>query len=523
MSVGKNSSDPSGELHRADALHIDKHHAAAVEAYRNALAGDPWLYQAWYGLGCASLALGAYGAAADALRQATELRPDANGARCNLAEALFQLGEADNAIVEYRRAAASDDPEIRAVALAGIACVMPGAGSCDNAAVLAARRRWAGSVVRDSGAAAAPSARKLRIGYLSAFFGARNWMKFVWGVINNHDRGRFQIHLLSDGDDPSAESGYADHAEDRIWQIRGVPNAVLATHIAEIGLDVLVDLNGYSGQRRLPLFRYRPAPVQVSWMGMYGTTGIPEIDYLVGDAAVIPPEEEQFYCERVIRVPGTYLAFAVFYPTPEVTPPPCLAAGRLTFGSLASAYKLTEPVIAAYARILRGAPSSRLLLRNRTLDEASNREALLARFARHGITADRLILEGTAEHLAFLRTYDRVDIALDTFPYNGGTTTAEALWQGVPVLTCNGDRWAGRTSRSLLLAAGLGEFVAADQARFEAMAIALAAAPDTPARLASLRAGMRRHLQASSACDVATLCRSLEALYLRAASERISA
>ena len=144
---------------------------------------------------------------------------------------------------------------------------------------------------------------------------------------------------------------------------------------------------------------------------------------------------------------------------------PACATGHLTFGCFSSAYKLTEPTIAAYAGILRAAPASRLLLRNRTLDEASNRAALLGRFARYGVAADRLTLEGGAEHYDFLRSYDRVDVALDTFPYNGGTTTAEALWQGVPMLTCNGDRWAGRTSRSLLLAGGLDEWVAADVRR----------------------------------------------------------
>src|SRR6185312_7191795 len=161
-----------------------------------------------------------------------------------------------------------------------------------------------------------------------------------------------------------------------------------------------------------------------------------------------------------------YLAFEVLYPVPEVAPPPCLG-GTLTFGCLGSAYKLNEHTLAAFAAILHAAPASRLLMRNRTLDEASNRTALLARFARLGVAAERLMLEGGAEHAEFLRTYDRVDIALDTFPYNGGTTTAEALWQGVPLLTFNGDRWASRTSRSILTEAGLDCFVADDQPAFE--------------------------------------------------------
>jgi protein O-GlcNAc transferase len=506
--------DPLTELRRADALHRDQHYASAVESYRTVLAGDPLLLEAWYGLGCAHRSLQAYGAAAEALRRAVELRPGAYGARCSLAEVLFQLGEVGAAMAEFRSLIAIDDPEIRALALANIACIAPGSMNCDNADILAARRSWADSVGAMPRVGRPVTQRnKLRIGYLSGFFGARNWMKFVWGVVNGHDRGEFEVYLLSDGDDPSAESGYVDHDEDRVWRIRGAPNAALARRIAEAELDVLVDLNGYSVLSRFPLLRYRAAPLQICWMNMYGPTGLPEIDYVVGDDAVIPPEEEQFHCERVVRVSGSYLAFAILYPVPEVAPPPCVETGRFTYGCLASPYKLDDMSVASYARILHGAPGSRLLLRNKLLGEASNRAWLLGRFGRYGISAERLLLEGGAEHFEFLRTYDRVDVVLDTFPYSGGTTTAEALWQGVPTLTFNGDRWASRTSRSLLLAAGLGEFVADHQAGFESAAIALATRPDTPVRLSALRAGMRDRLRNSAACDVETLRLSLEALY----------
>jgi predicted O-linked N-acetylglucosamine transferase (SPINDLY family) len=152
-----------------------------------------------------------------------------------------------------------------------------------------------------------------------------------------------------------------------------------------------------------------------------------------------------------------------------------------------------------------------LLLRNRALGQASNRADVLARFAANGIESGRLLLEGGGEHLDFLRTYDRIDIALDAFPYNGGTSTAEALWQGVPLLTFNGDRWASRTSRSILMAAGLGVWVAGDRPGFEAMAIRLGLAPD---ELAAIRGGLRAKVAKSAACDTAALCRALEAICL---------
>jgi protein O-GlcNAc transferase len=350
----------------------------------------------------------------------------------------------------------------------------------------------------------------LRIGYLSSFFGARNWMKMFMGVINAHDRDRFEVHLIATGDLPSAETGYRDHPDDRIWEVGDISNAELAGHISEARLDVLIDLNGYSDLARMPVLLYRAAPTQISWANMYATTGFPTVDCVVGDRWTIPPEEEQFCVERVRRVPLTYLAFDVFYPVPDVAPPPWAGTGHVTFGSLMSAYKITDQVIASWSKILRSVPGSRLLLRNRALSDASNRADFLARFAANGIDAVRLTLEGGGEHLDFLRSYDRIDIALDAFPYNGGTSTAEALWQGVPLLSFNGDRWASRTSRSILMAAGLGCWGAEDQQGFEAMATRLGLAPEP---LAASRAGQRAQVAASAACDTAGLCRALEAIY----------
>jgi predicted O-linked N-acetylglucosamine transferase (SPINDLY family) len=159
-----------------------------------------------------------------------------------------------------------------------------------------------------------------------------------------------------------------------------------------------------------------------------------------------------------------------------------------------------------------------LLVRANTLADPSNRDHLLARFASRGIARERIAIEGGAPHVDFLKSYDRIDVALDTFPYNGGTTTTEALWQGVPVLTYIGDRWIARTSASLLGAAGLDDWVAGDADDLVAKASALARNPATPARLAALRAGMRAQLAASAACNTAGLCRELEQLYRQLAA-----
>jgi protein O-GlcNAc transferase len=254
--------------------------------------------------------------------------------------------------------------------------------------------------------------------------------------------------------------------------------------------------------------------VQLGWFNSFATSGLDCFDGIIGDDAVIPAAEEGFYTERVLRVRGTYLAFEVLHAVPDVAPPPCTSKqGSLTFGALASAYKLTDLTLDIWTRILRSAPTSRLLIRTPTLAEPSNRDHLRARLAARGVAGERVDLEGGAAHFDFLQSYDRIDIALDTFPYNGGTTTTEALWQGVPVLTYVGDRWAARTSASLLRAASLDDWVASDEEDLLAKASALARDPATPARLAALRARMRARLAASAACDTAGLCVALEQIY----------
>ena len=503
-------------LRLADALQLDRRHDEAVLAYTAALSLNPMAFDAWYGMAGARIALGAFADARDAAVQALGLNPNAEGARSLLAEALFALGEVDGAAAAYRRVIARGEPAVRDAALASLAVIIPGSGAASHEAIRATREAWitrAGGAIRPLPPRPAPTGRKIRLAYLSAFFGARNWMKPVFGVINRHDRARFEIHLISDGADPSQAAGYTEHPEDRIWQVKGMANGALARSIAAAGIDVLVDLNGYSLAGRLGVFPYRPARFQLGWFNMFATTGVPGMDALVGDAAAIPPAEEPHYRERILRVPGSYLAFQVPYPTPGITPLPWLAKNAPTLGCLGSAYKQTRETLDAWAAILRAVPLARLHIANPNLDDNANRADLLGRLTARGVAAERVTMSGRAEHFDFLRGYDGIDVALDSFPYNGGTTTTEALWQGVPVLTTEGDRWAGRTSRSLLLAAGLGDWVTPDLAGFVATGIALLNDPATPVRLAALRAGMRARMLASPACDSSGLCRALEGIY----------
>jgi predicted O-linked N-acetylglucosamine transferase (SPINDLY family) len=235
---------------------------------------------------------------------------------------------------------------------------------------------------------------------------------------------------------------------------------------------------------------------------MFATTGMACYDCLIGDAEVVPPEEERFYRERIVRVPGSYLTFEVGYPVPDVVHRP---DGPITFGCLAPLYKITPEVIATWRRILAEVPDSTLILKATALAGEDER-----RFVRDVFPPGRVRLDGPSDHFEFLKTYDEIDIALDTFPYNGGTTTTEAIWQGVPVVTFWGDRWVARTSASILRAGGLGELVRRDVDDYVAYAIELS---HQPARLAERRATMRERLAGSPVCDTPGFARHMERVY----------
>jgi predicted O-linked N-acetylglucosamine transferase (SPINDLY family) len=358
------------------------------------------------------------------------------------------------------------------------------------------------------------------LGYVSSFFNRENWMKPVWALINAHDRERFKISIFSFGPVPGGEhpgvgvdTAWRPHDDDRVFDVGKLSTKALAKVIADEPIDLLIDLNGYSDTDRLDLFAMRPAPVVIGWFNMYATTAMPWYDYLIGDRHVVPADEEIHYSERIVRVPGTYLTFDVGYRVPEVSPLPFAADGRLTFGSLCSRYKITPEVIRAWSEILKRCPDAELLLRNADLDNEPEQDYLLSQFEQHGIDRSRVDLVGPADHFEFIKTYSYIDIALDTFPYNGGTTTTEAIWQGVPVVAFAGKTWASRTSATILREGGLGDWVADDLAGYIELAVRWGLDVQGPARLAALRRSMRDRLRGASACDTQSFAREMESLY----------
>ena len=499
----------AGEFHRLGQLE------EAIAEYRKALSLDDQLHPAWYAQGCALEALGNQASALRCFQRAISLAPRHCESHHNLGKTLFGLGLVDEALDSFQAAVALGGGFVPRTA---VAVVIPGSPRSDNHAILAARRNWAETHLplpdRAGKHRTAPGqGRRLRLGYLSSFFSHDKWMKPVWGLMNHHDRERVELHLFSDAPESQCQAGYRRHPSDRFHDISGLSNQEAAQRIEESELDVLVDLNGYSRVARLAVVALKPAPIVAGWFNFYATSGMACYDYLIGDNEVILPGEEIHFTEKILRVPGSYLTFEVSHPAPEIAEPPGLADGNLTFGCLASSYKITRPVIEAWSRILECAPGARMFVKNSGLGCPENRQFLAQRFAQCGINPDRIAMAGPAEHWNFLAAYCHIDVALDTFPYNGGTTTMEALWQGVPVITFHGDRWAARQSASILRAAGLSEYVAENVEDYVERAVALTRVPGTLGRLTDLRLGMRRRLAGASICDTAGFAGEMERLY----------
>jgi predicted O-linked N-acetylglucosamine transferase (SPINDLY family) len=284
--------------------------------------------------------------------------------------------------------------------------------------------------------------------------------------------------------------------------------------IRQDGIDILVDLAGHTADNRLLVFARKPAPVQVTYLGYGDTTGLSAIDYRLTDAYADPPGlTERFHTEQLIRLSPAFLCYRPDDPCPEVAPLPASACPHITFGCFSNLAKVTPKVIAAWAAILRWVPGSRLLVKAKALADPPTAQSLRQSLARHGIDPDRVeTLLPTASSFDHLRAYGRVDIALDTFPYNGVTTTCDALWMGVPVITLAGATHVWRVGMSLLANVGLWELIAATPDAYVSTAFRLAGDLD---RLRHLRGTLRQRMLHSPLTDGGAFTRGLEAAFRR--------
>ena len=278
----------------------------------------------------------------------------------------------------------------------------------------------------------------------------------------------------------------------------GVPDQALAQRIRDDEIDILIDLSGHTAHNRLPLFAWKPAPVQVTWLGYLATTGVAAIDYVLADAWTLPESEEINFTEKVWRLPESYLCLTPPDSDVDVGPLPALLNGHVTFGSYNNLSKVNNDVVALWARVLHAVAGSRLYIKSPQLKDVSVQQSTKKRFAAHGIEEGRLILEGFVPRADYLKAYQRVDIALDPFPYPGITTTVETLWMGVPVLTLAGRSFLSRQGIGLMMNAGLPEWVATDADDYVVRAVSHASDLHT---LSALRSKLRHQVLTSPIFD----------------------
>ncbi len=360
---------------------------------------------------------------------------------------------------------------------------------------------------------APPPARdqgRIRVGYLSADFREQATAYLMAGVYEAHDRTQFEITAFDNGhDDASPMRARLLRSFDRFVSIADLSDAEAAAAVRAADIDILVSLNGYFGKPRLAVFARRPAPVQVNYLGFPATLGAPYIDYIIADRVVIPQEERRFYDEAVVWLPGSYQANDRQRPRPAPSSRPQhgLPEDKFVFCNFNQGYKLAPETFALWMRLLRAAPDSVLwLLHDRDVAVANlRREA-----ERAGVAAERLVFAPLTPLQPHLSRLALADLFLDSLPYNAHTTGSDALWAGVPLITCRGTAFPGRVAASLLAAAGLPELITESPEAYEALALALAADRE---RLAALRARLAQNRESCALFDTAGFTLGLEAAY----------
>jgi len=355
--------------------------------------------------------------------------------------------------------------------------------------------------------------RVLRVGYVSSDFRRHSVAFFLEPVLDCHDTRAVHFYCYSDAPrEDSVTASFRAKAATRWRDIRGMNDDHFAALVARDEIDILVDLGGHTAGNRLRAFSRRLAPIQVTWLGYPGTTGLDSIDYRITDERSDPPgATDHLYSEKLLRLGGGFLCYRPAAGEPDTGAPPSASQGVVTFGSFNNMAKMSAQAVRMWAQVLLAVPSSRLALKNKALSEAPARGRVIEEFARHGIAESRILMSGAIESLeGHLEAYRFVDIALDSFPYNGTTTTCEALWMGVPVVTMAGETHVSRVGASLLSQAGLDGCIAANEDDFATKAASLAS---QAAYLRELRSTLRSRLKASSLMDEPGFTRKLEECY----------
>ncbi len=487
--------------------HLDE----AVACLRRAIEIEPDFAEALSNLGSALGKQGHLDEAVACGRRAIALKPDLPAAHTNLGFAFTQQGHLEEALRHYAKAVVVNPHYLPAFSnllfLVNYLESQPPASLCDMA------RQFGILASREVGGRAfatwpdAPSGGALRVGLVSGDLHHHPVAFWLEGLLRAVDPARIAFVAFPTGsheDDVTAriKPFFKDWAP-----IHSLGDEAAANLIHASGVQVLLDLSGHTGHNRLPMFAWRPAPVQATWLGYFATTGIAEMDYIVGNKWLLPATESAHFTETAWLLADVVCSYTPPAAAVEVSDLPALSANRVTFGCFNNLNKVNDAVVAVWARVLKAVPLSRLMLKARQFNEEAACSRMRARFAAHGIDEDRLLLDPASPRIDYLRAYHRIDIALDPFPYPGGTTSSDTLWMGVPLLTKKGHNYLSHAGEYVVHNVGLPDWIADDDDDYVAKAAGFAS---DIGRLAALRATLRQQMLASPLCNSSAFARGFE-------------
>jgi predicted O-linked N-acetylglucosamine transferase (SPINDLY family) len=487
-------------------LMTERRFADAASEFRSAIALDSAHVSALNNLGNALTRLGELDDAITAYREAITLQPDLAEAHLNLAGAMKNTGDVEAALDSLRKAAGIR-PDARIAS--ALLYAMHLSDRVSPADLLSAHREWNEQFAVPLRSARKPLTndrdphRRLRIGYVSPDFTAHPVGRFMLPLLANHDRKQVEAICYSDAIRADAMTQMLRRAA-HVWkETPKFTDAQLADQIRADRIDVLVDLTMHAAGNRLLAFARKPAPVQVTYLAYCGTTGLDTMDYRLTDSQIDPPDRDGHCTETSVRLPRTYWCYAPIVETP-VAP---RNSDHIAFASLNNFAKVSSRILTTWKMLLRRIPGSTLTLHT---GAGPHRRRLLEFFTEDGRDPERIQFVDRVPLGQYFRQYDSIDVALDTYPFNGGTTTCDALWCGVPVISFSGWKGVSRSGRSILSCVGLDELVAESMQRYVQNAVDLATHPK---RLRQLRSTMRARLKASPLLDAAGFARDIEAAY----------
>jgi protein O-GlcNAc transferase len=457
--------------------------------------------------------MGCFGEAIASYRRVIALRPDWPEAHCNLAELQMMVGDSHEAVASACQALTlrPDYAEAHQILLF----------SKQYSAELTPED-WRSTLTNFAQFRYAPIThvphenspdpnRRLRIGYASADFRTHSCAWFIEPLLAAHNRTHFEVICYPCGPYADAVTARLKVLVDGWHSIAGMDAEAAAERIRSHNIDILVDLSGYSFGNGLSIFHHKPAPLQVTWLGCPGSTGLEAIDYRLSDPWLTPPDTPEYFAETVWNLKRPSHCYRPAPLSPTIAPLPALKCGHITFGSFNNASKLSVEILTLWATVLQAVEGSRLVLKCWQMADPEVRRRVSGIFVECGIDESRIDFLGMlADSNEHLDAYNRIDIALDTYPYNGATTTLEALWMGVPVISLAGWRTASCYGLSFLSTLGYGEFATSTPEQFVQTARDLAA--DLP-RLAKIRGQLREQLERSPLCDESGFAQVVEAAY----------